>query len=481
MKTKTKQITAIIIVLLLLAVAFVGYTLLSTSQELSIDVNPSIHIGINRMNRVIRIQPLNSDAQRLLAGYKGKGKLLEEVTEDIVDRMILEGYLVTDLENEILVTVKDGKQADKTKIALDKTLSQHLEQREIPTSLYMQKIYWDNQLEHSAQVAGVSPGKLALAMDATGGDEELSYQAANLPLSEITSLDSGLEQHTIAQPEQLPTEELPAENESTSDVALADGPLTQQEAMDIFASFYPTVPVQKAELQEQGEKFYLYGELDGVHYKMNVLTADGTVVYHYPPVAEIPAQEPQEQPNQATDSTPQSSTPAETPQGSVSAEQAQAKFENSFGISPQKTQLQDGGKVYYMYAESGGVHHKMKVRVSDGAVVYQYPSSNGTAPAENSSSQSEQTAADTPAVTEGEGSSGAISEAQAQAMFLENFGLSPQKTELQDGGKVYYMYAESSGTHYKLKVRVSDGAILYSNAGGRGGSQRGNSQRGGRR
>ena len=55
------------------------------------DVNPSIEIKSNRLNKVVEINPLNEDAKNLLKDFKHKDKSLQKTIEDLADLMVLKG------------------------------------------------------------------------------------------------------------------------------------------------------------------------------------------------------------------------------------------------------------------------------------------------------------------------------------------------------------------------------------------------------
>ena len=77
---------------LLAAVLFAAgalYFYLTTPVNfLAIDLNPSIEIQTNRLDKVVSLKASNADAKKLLEGYKLTDRDLDDVIEDLVDRMI---------------------------------------------------------------------------------------------------------------------------------------------------------------------------------------------------------------------------------------------------------------------------------------------------------------------------------------------------------------------------------------------------------
>lgn len=161
---------------------------------------------------------------------------------------------------------------------------------------------------------------------------------------------------------------------------------------------------------------------------------------------------------------PGTSSAAQSTQSGVTAlDEAGAKdlFEQTFpGVTVIKVKL-EGGKKYYLYGENGNRACEMTVLIAGGRVVntnewqIRGSSSNSGSDSSNSDSGSES------------GSSTYIDEAGAKDIFEQTFpGVPVLKVKLEDGGKVYYLYGEQNRAQYKLKIRVSDGSILYSYASG---------------
>lgn len=107
--------------ILLLVLVAGGFYVTQPATSLTMDVNPSIEIVTNRLDRVVRINPLNEDAENLLKDFNPKDKRLDKTINDLVDLMILTGYIHGEKDNFLMITVDDSvdsKHIDKVNSAI---------------------------------------------------------------------------------------------------------------------------------------------------------------------------------------------------------------------------------------------------------------------------------------------------------------------------------------------------------------------------
>ena len=72
----------------------------------SLEVNPSIELKINKKEEVIEAVPLNADAEQILAEMKLKGTDVHTATNAIIGSLLKHGY-IDELANSILLSVED--------------------------------------------------------------------------------------------------------------------------------------------------------------------------------------------------------------------------------------------------------------------------------------------------------------------------------------------------------------------------------------
>lgn len=179
--TKTKNRGKIILAAALAALAITATTacyLLLPNAYISLDLNPSIELRTNRLNHVTSMVGLNADAEELLKGYTLRDRDLDDVVEDLVDRMVLSGYLGAGNQAELLVTVEQGKVKPETLEKVNTHIAEYLSYRSVSAKVHGQSIEMDDDLRERAAEQNISAGKLSvidrlLSKDATLRPDDL--------------------------------------------------------------------------------------------------------------------------------------------------------------------------------------------------------------------------------------------------------------------------------------------------------------------
>lgn len=125
--------------ILLLVLVAGGFYVTQPATSLTMDVNPSIEIVTNRLDRVVRINPLNEDAENLLKNFSPKDKRLDKTIIDLVDLMILTGYIHGEKDNFLMITVDDSvdtKLIDK----VNRAIAEILKNKQIEATVLNQSI-----------------------------------------------------------------------------------------------------------------------------------------------------------------------------------------------------------------------------------------------------------------------------------------------------------------------------------------------------
>ena len=82
---KNKKIIYLASTALILLALGIGFLLTQPVSVLTVDVNPSIQLVTNRLDKVIEIKPLNDDARELLKDFEPEDKDLEDTVNDLVN------------------------------------------------------------------------------------------------------------------------------------------------------------------------------------------------------------------------------------------------------------------------------------------------------------------------------------------------------------------------------------------------------------
>lgn len=126
------------------------------------DINPSIEIGTNRFNKVVSVNPMNDDAKQLMAGYKLDDRDLEDVIEDIVDRIILNGYINSTNDNTLLITVENSKASKELLDRVNSKIVSYVNERQMAIDLLNQTTDITKDELEVANDYQVSFGKMAI-------------------------------------------------------------------------------------------------------------------------------------------------------------------------------------------------------------------------------------------------------------------------------------------------------------------------------
>ena len=81
---------------------FAGYQYqFAVDTAVSIDVNPSIELEVNRQEKVLKANPLNEDAKTLLDGMELEGTNLKTAVNAVIGSMVQNGYLTADRKSVV--------------------------------------------------------------------------------------------------------------------------------------------------------------------------------------------------------------------------------------------------------------------------------------------------------------------------------------------------------------------------------------------
>lgn len=93
-KKKPRLIIAMAAVAAIFVLAIGGYGMyMQPTAYISVDVNPSIELALNRTNNVVDARAYNPDGENILAGVDLKGRSYEDAIDAIMDKEREAGYL----------------------------------------------------------------------------------------------------------------------------------------------------------------------------------------------------------------------------------------------------------------------------------------------------------------------------------------------------------------------------------------------------
>lgn len=99
---------------LLVAACLVGaWAYLTPTAVISIDVNPSLELGINRFDRVVSVTPYNEDGRQLAQDIQVMFTSYESALEQVLQEQDIIGLLSRQEEMEITVVCANGAQGER--------------------------------------------------------------------------------------------------------------------------------------------------------------------------------------------------------------------------------------------------------------------------------------------------------------------------------------------------------------------------------
>ena len=168
----------------------------AVASVVSLDVNPSIELKVNRAERVISCTALNTEAAIVLFDMDGgadlKGTKLDVAVNAIVGALVREGYLDS-ISSAILISVEDKDQARAQRLQAELVASVDgvLKTQAPGTDVFSQVLTTDAGTEYSNFNSGISVGKAALVqkvIERNGVDAAAFDQLAALSVEELNDL-----------------------------------------------------------------------------------------------------------------------------------------------------------------------------------------------------------------------------------------------------------------------------------------------------
>lgn len=135
----------------------------AVASLVSLDVNPSIQLEVNKNEKVLSATPMNDDGAEILADMDLKGTQADVAMYAIIGSLLQHGY-VDELANSILITVEDDDQARGEKLQQELTAQADaaLANAQVSGSVLAQTLQHSQELSQKAQEYGISTGKAAL-------------------------------------------------------------------------------------------------------------------------------------------------------------------------------------------------------------------------------------------------------------------------------------------------------------------------------
>ena len=322
----------------------------AVASVVSLDVNPSIELKVNKSEKVLVCTPLNEDAKAILAdmgdGADLKGAKLDVAVNAIVGSLVRNGYL-NSISSAIMISVEDNDtaRAEKLQRELTSTVDGVLQTNEARASVLTQTLTQDAGLEQQARENSISTGKAAL-------------------VNCVLALNSALKFDALAK---LSVEEL----KDLAEAGAPAMPIGTDKAMDIAAAAFGKASAAKMAYSEADP------ELDEspAHYEVEIRSQTGEEFeYKIDAYTGVILESKREAADGTEAPVVQPSNPADS--GDIGYAKAKSIALNHAGVSESKAydmdielDDEDGRLIYEVEFKSGNMEYDYKIDASSGAVL----------------------------------------------------------------------------------------------------------------
>ena len=266
-----KLALAAMTIMLMVGGFFVANNIIKTNNALaatiSLDVNPSIEININKDEKVLSVKALNADAEKVLDGMDFKGSDLKVTINALIGSLVRNGY-INELTNSILISVNDSDVdlAKKLEDELMAEISSLIKQG----SVLAQMVNADEDVKKIAQDYGITLGKAQLIKELADKATIYTYEdLAGLSINELNLLSKNLDESQIQRNGQ-PSDKAYIGADKAKQIALADVGVSEDK-----------VVMEKVELDYEFRKMIYEVEFvyDGSEYEYVIDATSGEIIY----------------------------------------------------------------------------------------------------------------------------------------------------------------------------------------------------------
>ena len=259
---------ALAFTLILASVVFYNFTQRSNSivaSTISLDVNPSIEIQINKNEKVLDVIANNDDAIKVIGDMDFKGSDIKVTVNALIGSLVRNGY-INELANSILISV-DNPNNDEA-LALEEKLMSEINALLENSSILYQRLSEDNDVKELADKYGITIGKASLVKEIVDAGAIYTYDdLAKLTINELNLLKKNSE--TNIQRNGQPSDKAYIGIEKAKEVALKHAGLKESD-----------VRLEKVELDfERGKMVYeVEFDYNRVEYEYLIDAVSGEII-----------------------------------------------------------------------------------------------------------------------------------------------------------------------------------------------------------
>jgi hypothetical protein len=145
-----------------MGVSYGAYCYSTPYSYVGVDINPSVELTANIYDRIIRVEALNEDGQRLLKSENLVNLKVGEGVAELLSTAHEQGYLKSGDENAVVLSVssKNERKSEELEQSLKATASGKMDEESIKADVVVGKA--SKEEYDKASDMGLTPGKLSL-------------------------------------------------------------------------------------------------------------------------------------------------------------------------------------------------------------------------------------------------------------------------------------------------------------------------------
>lgn len=455
-----KKIIGIAAAFMIVLAGIAGFSVYNTNyavaSTVSLDVNPSIEIKVNRKERVLEVNARNEDAQKVIGDMVFTGNDLDVTVNALIGSMLRQGYL-SDIANSILVSV-DNTDTEKG-AALQKKLADEINSL-LQTDAFIgavlsQTVSADAELQKLADTYGITLGKAQLIQEIAAQSDLYTFEdLVRLSINELNLLrESG----------QIELNHIESVG-AASDKAYIGEAKAKEKALAYAGVTASSISSYEIELDyENGVMVYeIEFKAGGYEYSVDINATTGEVVKSEKEKDDDAAQPKTTKTNASSAKTTTSADRATVASGAYIGE-AKAKeivlahagvtaenvYQYSVELDTKKTQ-----PVYEIEFKAGAYEYDYDINATTGAVVSYKKERNDDLTRQGNNNHTGVTGT-------------VIGEAKAKEIALAHAGVSANnisgyefELDYDNGQAVYEIKFKAGGYEYSYDINATTGAIL---------------------
>ena len=210
---------------------------------ITMDINPSIAISLNKKDAVLKIEPLNEDAKEITKNINLKGETLSTAISNISETLVEKGY-ITEEDNSILINV-ESKKEDKSNTSLENKVTElvtnTLKDKKIECNVIVQKV---------TETANTNATKYGISSSKASYIEEILKENSNITFEDLKDKTIS-EINNIAKEQEKLENELKEENkEQDQDENTQNDNAAPVETYNSSNKYWTTAPSKNDSIEE---------------------------------------------------------------------------------------------------------------------------------------------------------------------------------------------------------------------------------------